>query len=147
VAVIAGEGKEVRLIVGSLYGETSPVPTFSAMFYAGVRLAPGAKLPVPPEHEERAVYLVKGEIEIAGDRFAGPVLLVLSPGDAVTATACSASRLMLPGGAPMEGPRYIWWNFVPSSKGRIDAAKADWQAGRFDPIPGEEDPVPLPSRG
>lgn len=145
--VIAGEGKEVRLIVGSLYGATSPVPTFSAMFYADVHLATGTKLPVPPEHEERALYLVDGEIEITGDRFVGPVLLVLSPGDSVTVTACTASRLMLLGGAPMEGPRYVWWNFVSSSKERIDAAKADWQAGHFDPIPGEEEPLPLPSHG
>lgn len=144
--VIAGEGKQVRLITGSLYGAASPVPTFSAMFYADAALEAGAKLPLPAEHEERALYLVEGEVEIAGDRFAAPALLVFRPGDAITVAAATASRLLLLGGAPMDGPRHIWWNFVSSSKDRIDAAKADWKAGRFRPVPGESEFIPLPER-
>ncbi len=142
--LVAGEGKEVRLIAGSLYGEASPVPTFSSMFYADASLAAGARLPLPVEHEERAVYVVQGEIEIAGDRFAAPHLLIFRPGDAITVTAVSAARLLLLGGAPMDGPRYIWWNFVSSSKDRIEVAKADWQAGRFAPVPEETEFIPLP---
>ncbi len=144
--VVAGEGKEVRVIAGSLYGEASPVPTFSSMFYADASLAAGARLPLPVEHEERAVYVVQGAIEIAGDNFAAPHLLIFRPGDAITVTAVSAARLLLLGGAPMDGPRYIWWNFVSSSKDRIEVAKADWQAGRFAPVPEETERIPLPER-
>jgi redox-sensitive bicupin YhaK (pirin superfamily) len=142
--LIDGEGKKTRIIAGSLYGETSPVPTFSSMFYADASLEAGARLPLPVEHEERAVYVVEGEIEIAGDRFAAPHLLIFRPGDAITVTGVSNARLLLLGGAPMDGPRYIWWNFVSSSKDRIEVAKADWRAGRFGPVPGETEHIPLP---
>jgi len=144
--VIAGEGKEVRLIAGALYGAASPVPTFSAMFYADAVLAAGATLPLPAEHEERAVYLARGEIEIVGDRFAAPALLVFRPGDAITLKANRAARVLLLGGAPMDGPRHIWWNFVSSRKERIDEAKAAWKAGRFVPVPDESEFIPLPER-
>jgi redox-sensitive bicupin YhaK (pirin superfamily) len=145
--VIEGEGKRVRLIAGSLYGQEAPVRTFTAMFYADVALDPGARLPLPPEHEERALYLVEGAIEIAGDRFAAPALLVFRPGDAITVVAAEKpARLLLLGGEPMDGPRHIWWNFVSSSKDRIEQAKADWQAGRFDPVPGDHEFIPLPER-
>ncbi len=138
------EGKDVRLIVGALYGERSPVKAFSDMFYADAMLEPGARLPLPAEHEERGVYVVEGEIDIAGDRFDAGRLLVFHPGDAITIMATQASRLMLLGGAPMDGPRYIWWNFVSSSKERIDQAKADWAEGRFEPVPGDDEFIPLP---
>ncbi len=142
--VIAGEGKEVRLIAGALYGARSPVATLSELFYADVTLERGARLPVPVEHEERAIYLVSGESEIAGQSFGPERLLVLKPGADVTVTASSPVRLLLLGGAPLEGPRHIWWNFVSSSKERIEEAKANWKAGRFAPVAGDAEFIPLP---
>ncbi|MEZ5785578.1 MAG: pirin family protein [Xanthobacteraceae bacterium] len=138
------EGKTVRLIAGSLFGRTSPLATLSATLFADVTLAAGARLPLDPEAEERAVYLVSGEIEIAGDRFSAGQLLVFRPGDRITLAAMSATRLAILGGAAMDGPRYIWWNFVSSRRERIETAKADWKAGRFDPIPGDSEFTPLP---
>ena len=144
--VVAGEGKEVRVITGGLYGKRSPVPTFTEMFYADAALAPGAKLPLPAEHEERAVYVVAGAVEVAGDRFAAGKLLVFRPGDAITLVAAEPARLLLLGGEPMDGPRHIWWNFVSSRTDRIEQAKADWKAGRFAVVPGESEFIPLPAR-
>ena len=142
--VLRGEGKEVRVVAGALLGATSPVRTSSAMFYADARLEAGAALPLDPDHEERAIYTVQGEIEVAGDRFGPGRLLVLRPGDRITVRAVGAARLMLLGGEPMDGPRHIWWNFVSSRKDRIEQAKADWRAGRFGSVPGEGEFIPLP---
>jgi redox-sensitive bicupin YhaK (pirin superfamily) len=143
--VIAGEGKKVRLIAGSLYGARSPVETLWELFYADAVLAPGARLELPAEHEERAVYVAEGQIEITGQTFEAGGLLVFRPGDAVTLAAKAAARLMLLGGAAMDGPRHIWWNFVSSSRERIEQAKADWQARRFDRVPGDPEFIPLPT--
>jgi redox-sensitive bicupin YhaK (pirin superfamily) len=143
--VITGDGVDLRLIIGSAYGETSPIETFSDTIYADVVLQPGGKLPVDAQHEERAIYIFEGEIEIAGDVFEAGRLLVLRPGDPILVTARAATRLMLVGGAPMDGPRHIWWNFVSSSKDRIEQAKADWKAGRFHKVYGDEKEfIPLP---
>jgi redox-sensitive bicupin YhaK (pirin superfamily) len=142
--VIRGEGKRVRIIMGSLYGETSPVPFPHDTFYAEAVLAPGAVLPVDADYEERGLYIVSGEIDIAGDSFGPGRLLVLKPGDRISVLAVSHARLMLLGGEPMDGPRHLWWNFVHSSKDRIDQAKADWKQGRFDSVPGEDEFIPLP---
>ncbi len=142
---IEGEGKAVRLIAGSMWGERSPVTTYSEMIYADAALETGAKLPFPADHEERAVYVAEGTISIGGDRFECGQLLVLHPGDQVTVTAVSNARVLVLGGEPMDGPRFIWWNFVSSSKDRIESAKADWTAGRFDIVPGDaEEFIPLP---
>jgi redox-sensitive bicupin YhaK (pirin superfamily) len=142
--VIAAEGKRVRLVAGSLYGSTAPVRTFSEMVYADAVLDPGAKLPVPAEHEERAIYVAQGTISIGPDRFEPSRLLVLRPGEAVTVKAETAARILVFGGEPMDGPRYIWWNFVSRSKDRIEQAKADCRAGRFAGVPGEGEFIPLP---
>jgi redox-sensitive bicupin YhaK (pirin superfamily) len=143
--VIEAEGKHVRIIAGSLFGQTSPVRTFSEMFYADAELGPGARLPLPAGHEERAIYVADGEIEIAGDRFESGRLLVFRPGDEITITAAAPSRLLLLGGEPMDGPRHIWWNFVSSSRERIEQAKEDWAQKRFGIVPGDEtDFIPLP---
>ncbi len=141
---ITGEGKRVRLIMGSLYGETSPVPFPWDVFYAEAVLAPGAVLPLDPTHDERAIYVVSGEIDIAGDTFGAGQLLVFKPGDRISVLALSNARLMLLGGEPMDGPRHIWWNFVSSRKDRIEQAKAEWKSGRFDTVPGEYEFIPLP---
>ncbi|MCB1489614.1 MAG: pirin family protein [Bauldia sp.] len=140
-----GDGVTVRLIVGSLYGERSPVATFSDMVYADVQLDAGAKLPIDAGHEERAVYVAEGAIAVGGDRFDASRLLVFKPGDSLVVEALAPTRLMLLGGEAMDGPRHIWWNFVSSSKERIEEAKNDWKMGRFDKVFGdEEDFIPLP---
>jgi redox-sensitive bicupin YhaK (pirin superfamily) len=144
--VIEDAGARVRLIAGELFGVTAPVETRSALFYADVALDRGARLPVDAVHEERAIYTLAGEIEIAGDRFAPGQLLVFRPGDALEVRATEDARFMLLGGEPMDGPRYIWWNFVSSRKDRIEAAKADWKASRFAAVPGEHEFIPLPER-
>ena len=90
-------------------------------------LAPGAVLPLDPDYDERAVYIASGEIDIAGETFAAGRLLVFRPGDRISILAVSQARLMLLGGEPMDGPRHIWWNFVSSSKDRIEQAKEDWK--------------------
>jgi redox-sensitive bicupin YhaK (pirin superfamily) len=142
--LIQEQGASVRLIVGSLYGRRSPVWTFSEMFYADATLEAGARLPLDASHEERGIYILEGAVEIAGDVFDAMQLLVFRPGDPITVTARTPARLMLLGGEPMDGPRHIWWNFVSSSKERIEQAKADWQAGRFGPVPGDAEFIPLP---
>ncbi|WP_045837929.1 pirin family protein [Hyphomicrobium sp. 99] len=142
---LEGEGKRVRLIVGSLYGETSPAAFPHACFYAEAVLAPGAVLPLDPDYEERAVYLASGRIDIAGQTFEGGQLLFFKPGDRISILAETNARLMLLGGEPMDGPRHIWWNFVSSSQERIDSAKEDWRQGRFAIVPGDETEfIPLP---
>jgi len=142
--VIAGDGKTVRLVAGALFGARSPVATTWDTLFADVTLTAGASLPVDADYDERAIYLVSGEIAIAGDRFGAGQLLVLRPGDRVTVDAASAAKFVLVGGAAMDGPRHIWWNFVSSRKDRIEAAKADWKAGRFEPVPGDSEFIPLP---
>ncbi len=141
---IEGEGKRVRLVMGSLLGATSPVAFPHDCFYAEAVLAPGAVLPLDADHDERAVYIVSGEIDIAGDSFGAGQLLVFKPGDRISILASSNARLMLLGGEPMDGPRIVWWNFVSSSADRIAAAKADWSMGRFQPVPGDSEFIPLP---
>jgi len=144
--IIQGEGKTVRVIAGSLYGESSPVETPTATFYADAALEAGARIPLPADHEERAVYVAQGKIDIAGDSFEMGQLLVFRPGDEITITALTPARVMLLGGEPMDGPRHIWWNFVSSSMDRIEQAKADWKAGRFGAVPDDNEFIPLPER-
>ncbi len=149
--VIEGEGKLVRLICGSLYGARSPVRTFSEMFYADCALEGGARLPVPVEHEERAAYIVEGSVGLVaeGETFHAGQLLIFKPGEEITldAPASAHARLMLLGGEPLDGKRHIWWNFVSSSRERIEQAKGDWKAGRFARVPEETEFIPLPESG
>ena len=113
--------------------------------YIACCLLPGAALPFDAATEERAIYIVSGEIDIEGDRFAVNQMLVFRPGDQVTLTAATAARVVLLGGAAMDGPRHIWWNFVSSRKERIEQAKAEWKARRFDIVPcDEKEFIPLP---
>ena len=146
-----GEGKSVRLILGSAYGEVAPVPVASQMFYADAVLQPGAKLPLPDDHEDRGLYVVEGSIEQGGTSYDTGQMLVFRPGDRISVTAGPAgARLMLLGGETLEGPRYIWWNFVASSKERIEEAKEawrreDWENGRFQlPVGDASEYIPLP---
>ncbi len=140
-------GVAQRLIVGTYGGLIAPTTHFSPIFYVGVVADPGAKLVVAPEHEERAIYLADGTLTV-GDRQLGVGdLAVLSPGHAVEAIAGpEGAKAMLLGGATMDGPRHIWWNFVSSSKERIEKAKEDWRAQRMGKVPGDDEFIPLPDR-
>ncbi|KMK67492.1 pirin family protein [Puniceibacterium sp. IMCC21224] len=151
--LIEGEGKQVRLILGNAYGETAPVATASEMFYADAILQPGAALPLPDNHEDRGVYVVEGAIVVAGETYEAGRMLVFRPGDRISLTAdWQGARLMLLGGETLEGPRFIWWNFVASSQERIEEAKEawrreDWAQGRFQLPPGDDaEFIPLPAR-
>src|SRR5204862_1989943 len=114
--VVRDNGKRVRVVVGSLYGARSPVATTSETIFADVTLKAGSTLPLDADHEERAIYLLDGEIDVAGDRFPPDRLLVFKSGDRITLRAVSDTHLVIVGGAAMDGPRHIWWNFVSSRK-------------------------------
>jgi redox-sensitive bicupin YhaK (pirin superfamily) len=145
--MVRDNGKSVRVVVGSLYGARSPVATTSETIFADVTLNAGSALPLDADHEERAIYVLNGEIDIAGDRFGPDRLLVFRPGDRITVTALTDTHLVICGGASLDGPRHIWWNFVSSRKGRIEEAKADWAAGHFGKVPGDEiEFIPLPEK-
>ncbi|MEM7753888.1 MAG: pirin family protein [Pseudomonadota bacterium] len=152
--LMEGEGKEVRLILGNAYGERAPVETASEMFYADAVLQAGAKLPLPDDHEDRGAYVVEGSVEIAGETYEAGRMMVFRPGDRMSMTAGPrGARVMLLGGETLEGPRYIWWNFVASSKERIEEAKEAWARGdwgdnpRFQlPKGDDQEFIPLPER-
>jgi redox-sensitive bicupin YhaK (pirin superfamily) len=141
---VQDKGLRARVIAGRSFGATSPVEMVSPWFYVEVSLDAGMSAPLDTDHEERAIYLVEGEIEIAGDRHEAPQLLVFRPGDRITVRATRPARMMFLGGDALEGPRHIWWNFVSSSKQRIAQAKEDWKTGRFAAVPNEHEFIPLP---
>ena len=141
---IEGEGKTVRVIAGSLFGRASPVKTFSKLFYGDTVCRPGASLLLNNEYAERGIYLLEGAVDIHGQRFEPGRLLVFSSGDEITIKAVSAARFVLFGGEPLDSPRHLWWNFVSSSRARIEQAKSDWKNGRFAPVPGDSEFIPLP---
>src|SRR5450631_3110949 len=145
--LIMDDGKVVRVVIGSLYGERSPVPTVHETMFANIALRAGATLPLDAAHAERALYVIDGSIDISGDKFEPRRLLVFKPGDRVTIKALTDAHLVICGGAPMDGPRHIWWNFVSSRKERIEQAKAEWAAGHFGKVPGDEiEFIPLPEK-
>jgi len=144
--VVELPGVTVRVVAGTAFGARSPVDVFSPTLYAAADLAPGATLVVQPEHEERAVYLAEGSASVADTALEPGQMAVLPPGGDVEIRAAAVSRIMLVGGAKMDGPRFIWWNFVASSRERIERAKADWREDRFPPVPGETERIPLPEK-
>jgi redox-sensitive bicupin YhaK (pirin superfamily) len=137
-------GCKLRIVAGNAFGARAPVVTCSETLYVDVDMPSGATLTIPPEHAERAVYAASGAVLIAGTALEPGVMAVLDPGIDVPMQAVRAARVMLLGGAPLESPRYIWWNFVSSSRERIEQAKRDWAAQRFAPVPGETEFTPLP---
>jgi hypothetical protein len=143
---IERDGVSMRLVVGSAFGQRSPVLTFSKMFYLGTTFAAGATLVLPPEHAERAVYVADGMLDIGGDTVSTGQLAVLAPGIAVRIDAGQSARAVLFGGAALDGERHLWWNFVASSRDRIERAKEDWRRMRFGQIPGDNEFIPLPDR-
>jgi redox-sensitive bicupin YhaK (pirin superfamily) len=144
--VISQPGMDMRLIAGSAYGETSPVETTSPMFYLDVHTDAGVTLDITNEYAERAVYIVAGDIQLDGTSYGENEMLVLNPDADIDVTASSGTRFMLHGGDPIDGERHIWWNFVSSSKERIEHAKDDWKSGRFGTIDGDDEFIPLPEK-
>jgi redox-sensitive bicupin YhaK (pirin superfamily) len=145
--VIDADGANGRVVIGAFEGLGSPVSTFTDTLYVDLRLEAGKRFPFAAAHEERAIYILSGELVVAGDRFAADQLLVFRPGDDITLEAgATGCHMMLFGGAALSSKRYIWWNFVSSSKERIEKAKEEWRTGRFDIVPGDEEEfVPLPA--
>ncbi len=140
-------GVRVRLLAGSAYGETSPVRTYSPLFYAEAAMAAGAALNLPEAHEQRGVYVLSGALSHEGQPIQERALAFFQAGGKPSVRAEVDSRVLLLGGAPPDGPRYIEWNFVSSSRERIEQAKRDWQAGRFPKVPGDEvEFIPLPEK-
>jgi len=141
---LKANGVYLRVIAGTLLGLTSPVRTYSALGYAALELATDARCVLPPEHEERAVYVVDGSLTADGEAVPAGTLATLQAGQSVELHAASASRCMVLGGEPVDGPRHLWWNFVASSPERLERAKQDWKLGRFPTVPGETEFIPLP---
>ena len=144
--MIEERGLWLRLVAGSGWGAAAPVRTGAPLFYADAVLQPSAWVPMPDHHEERAAYVVQGAVDVAGVRFEAGRMLLFRAGDAISLQAGpGGARLLLLGGAVMDGPRHLFWNFVSSSRDRIAQAKADWKAGRFAVVPGDDKEfIPLP---
>jgi redox-sensitive bicupin YhaK (pirin superfamily) len=143
--VIEQNGVAMRLIAGSAFGQTSPVRTFSPMFYLDATLPAGGRFILPAEYEDRALYPVDAPITVNGVACPVQSLAVLASGTEVEIKARDATRLMILGGEPLDGERFIWWNLVSSSKQRIETAKRNWKEGDFPKVPGDEHEfVPLP---
>lgn len=144
---LEGDGARVTVVAGSAFGKTSPVALLHETVYADIHLQAGSTLQIEPEAEERGLYILTGGLEVAGSRFNAGSLLVLHPSLPVPVTARGDTHFQLVGGAEMDGPRHLWWNFVSSSKDRLEAAKADWKAGRFPKVPGDDvEFIPLPEK-
>ena len=143
---IDAEGALLKVIAGEAFGQRSPVPVYSDLMYVDVVLKAGARLKVPAEHVERALFIISGEIEVSGQTgtFGEMQLVVLKPGAEIVLSSERGAHMMLVGGEPFAEQRHIYWNFVSSSQERIEQAKDDWRKGRFPEIAGETEFIPLP---
>ncbi|HEX4738031.1 MAG TPA: pirin family protein [Allosphingosinicella sp.] len=143
--VADGGGARARVVMGTLWGATSPVTCHSETIYADIHLSPGGAMPIDPEADERALYVAEGEAMLDGLKLERSTLYVLRPSIAATLRSETGAHVMLCGGAPLDGPRHVWWNFVSSRRERIQQAKEDWRAGRFVLPPDDHDEfIPLP---
>jgi hypothetical protein len=143
--VIESDGASARVLMGTLWGASAATPQHSPTIYADIVLGPGGTIPVDAEADERAVMLVRGEAELDGQTLDLFALYVLRPGHVARLTTASGGRLMLMGGAAFPTRRYVFWNFVSSSRERINQAKEDWKAMRFQLPPGDDQEfIPLP---
>ncbi|OYR20268.1 pirin family protein [Brucella thiophenivorans] len=135
-----------RLIIGSMHGVSSPVIQHAETLYADIEVLPGGRFHIPPTTEERAIYTLRGNVGIVGEVFPPDRLLAFRPGDDIVVQAGpEGAHFMLFGGAALGSKRYVWWNFVSSSRERIEQAKEEWRSGRFDIVPGDEEEfIPLP---
>jgi len=143
--VVEGSGASARVVMGTLWGATSPVTCHSETIYADIHLEPGGAMPIDPEADERALYVAEGQASLDGLELQPQVLYLLRPGVRGTLRSGSGAHVMLCGGAPLDGPRHVWWNFVSSRRDRINQAKDDWRSGRF-PLPPDDKAefIPLP---
>lgn len=143
---LEADGVALTVVAGEAFGRRSPVPVYSDLMYVNALLAPEARLKLPADHVERALFVVSGAIEVAGQTgsFGEAQLVVFKPGAEIVVHAPAGAHVMLVGGEPFAEPRHIYWNFVSSSKERIEQAKADWRQGRFPEIAGETEFIPLP---
>lgn len=139
------DGVRLRLVAGEAFGFRSPVRTFSRLFHLAVEFPAGGSLIVPAEHSERTVYATDAPLIVGGSELAVTHMAVLPTGADVEIRATLPARAILCGGDPLDGDRHLWWNFVSSSRERIEKAKADWAAMRYAPIPGETEFIPLPT--
>jgi redox-sensitive bicupin YhaK (pirin superfamily) len=144
---VDGPGVELHVVAGTAYGKTSPVRVLSPTLYVHAELDAGAALDLDDEHEERAAYVVLGSVVTDDQPFQAGNMLVFRPGSKARIAASSRATVMLLGGAKLDGIRHVDWNFVSSSKERIERAKDDWRNRRFPPIPGDDEEfIPLPDR-
>ncbi len=145
--VIERDGATLTIVAGHAFGERAPVAVVTGTLYVSIDLAAGASLTIPAEHAERALYPVAGELTLEGAALPTNTMAVLDPDTRPVVRAVSDARVMLIGGEPLDGPRFMWWNFVSSSRERIEQAKLDWRDGRFGAVPGETEFIPLPVPG
>lgn len=144
---VEDSGVSARVIMGSLWGRRAPTTCYAETIYAEINLAPGGSIPVDAEADERAVMLVAGDASIDGEPLPLYALLLLKPGEAMVLRSGQGGKVMLLGGEAFTSHRYVYWNFVSSSRERIEQAKEDWKAGRFAKVPGDEEEfIPLPER-
>jgi len=141
---IDAEGAGIVVVAGHAFGRRAPTPTTSDTLYAAVQLDAGATLEVPAEHEERAIYVASGNVLLDGVVVAESQMAVLAGDEAVRIAAPDGAMVMLVGGAKLDGERIIWWNFVASSRERIETAKDTWRAQRYGKVPGDDEFIPLP---
>ena len=144
--VLERPGARLVVVAGHAFGARAPVQVLVDTLYVSIEMKAGATLAIPAEHAERALYPVEGELMLDGEPLPQDHLAVLEPGTEPVLRAGTDARVMLLGGAPLDGPRFIWWNFVSSSRERIEQAKADWQADAMGQVPGEHERIPLPER-
>jgi redox-sensitive bicupin YhaK (pirin superfamily) len=148
IPTVEQPGARLRIVAGSAYGATSPAQVLSPLFYVEAQLERGAtlQLPEPEQYAQRAAYVIDGAVEVGGEPQRQNHMMVFREGRKAAITALEPARVMLLGGAPLDGERHIYWNFISSSQARIEAAKADWQARRFPTVPGDETEfIPLPT--
>ncbi|WP_149195038.1 pirin family protein [Luteimonas suaedae] len=140
-------GALLRVIAGRAYGEESPVRSFSEILNVAIDLAPDAETRIDAGHRERALYVLEGSAQLDGADIPARHLVTIDPGAPATLRAMTPLKAMLFGGEPLDGDRRVWWNFVSSSRERIEQAKEDWRQGRFGRIPGDEEEfIPLPEK-
>ena len=143
--LVEANGAQARVVMGTLWGQTSPVTCHSQTIYADLALHAGASIPLDPIADERGLYLAEGDAQLDGLSLDPMTMYVLRPGATATLRSTGGAHVMLCGGAPLDGPRHVWWNFVSSRRDRIDQAREDWKAGRFALVPGDaEEHIPLP---
>lgn len=139
------DGCTIRIIMGECFGQRSSVTTYSESLYMECVMPAGKQITIPGDAPELAAYVVSGEVSVAGENFGDGVMLVAKPGEALRLAANQDARVMILGGEPL-GERHVWWNFVSSSRERIEQAKDDWREGRFEVVPGDDEFIPLPDR-